>query len=297
MELIADQVAPRKTVAKESDKYPIYGRQDQRQYSTLRANGAQANQINAFAIESEGTYSCDEHALKDVVTDRDRDNADAPIDVEFDTTEGLTAAVLLGRERRVAALCTTYANFATSGNRITLSGTSQFNNAGYDAAVTADRTLSIESRISVGKEAIRTYTGVKPNTIVIPAAVAEVMKQDTKIREIIKYTDSSLLVNGDLPRTLWNMNVLIPGGIYDSANMGQSFTGADIWGKNIFMFYKSPTISPRSMSFGLTFEPRSRYVKKWRDEGVSGDYVEVSELLDEVILSEYCGYLIYSCIA
>jgi hypothetical protein len=295
--MIADEVFPRKKVAKESDKYPIYGRQDQRVYSTLRANGAAANQINAFAIDSIATYSCDEHALVDIVTQRDKDNADAPIDVEFDTTEGLTNAILVGRERRAAVLATTYANFATSGNRIQLSGTQQFNNAGYTASLTGTPANAIERRVSVGKEAIRAFTGVQPNTIVIPAAVAEIVKQDSLIRDLIKWTQNSLLVNGDLPQTLWNMKVLVPGAIYDSANMGASFSGADIWGKNIFMFYRSPNVSPRSMSFGLTFEQRGRQVKKWVDNDVNGDKIEVSELLDEVMLSEYCGYLIADCIA
>lgn len=291
--LIADEIFPRLRVRHESDKYFVYGRQDQRIYSTLRGNGAPANQVLSWAATT-STYSCEEYALKDIVTQRDRDNADDALDPEFDATENLTQMILLDRERRAAALCV-YASFSASDNRVQLSGTEQWDNASFDSDSPTD---AIEARIDVGKEAIRAATGMEPNHIVIPAAVAKVVKRDASIRDLIKYTQNDLLVNGDLPPTMFNMQVHIPGAIYDSANMGQAFSGADIWGKSVLMFYRPQgTPSKRQVAFGLTFESRERQVKKWVDEDLDGTVVQVGEILDEAVISEYCGYIIDAAIA
>jgi len=292
--LIADEVFPGFKVNKESDKYYLFGRQDQRIYEALRANGAPASEILSWAIDSTPSYSCEEYALKDIVTQRDRDNADDAITPDISTMEGLTQAILMAKEKRAVDLAMAAASFATSGNTDTLSGTQQWNNASFDSDSTTD---AIEVRMDNGKEEIRKSTGVEPNYVVIPAAVAKVIKRDASVREQIKYTHQDLLVNGDLPPVLWNMKVLIPGAIYDSVNMGQTFSGTDMWGKNVLQFYKAPNIGLKTMTFGLAFEARMRQVKKWYDDIRDGDYVEVSEIRDEKIISEYCGYLTMAVIA
>lgn len=293
--MIADQVMIRVPVEKESDKYFIYGKQNYRETKALRADKADVNFVDSWKIESTPTYSCEEYSLADLVSDRERTNADAPLAPDFDTTESLTDMLMLNRERRVAALLTTAANFATSGNTVTLSGVQQFNNASFDST---SKTNAIEVRIDNAKEAIRADIGKDPNTIIIPSAVARVMKRDSAIRDLIKYTQNDILVNGDLPPTMFNMRVLIPGGIYDSAEEGQTFAGADIWGKNIVLAYIAPSPrTPRTMTLGMTFQSQARQVSKWREDKRKADAIEVSEILVEKMVSEYCGYLIKDAIA
>jgi len=124
------------------------------------------------------------------------------------------------------------------------------------------------------------------------------VKRDPVVRELVKYTDNTLLVNGDLPPTLWNMRVLVPGSIYDAAAEGQPFSALDVWGSHVLVAYVAPNPrTPRTMSLSLTFQSQTRQVAKWREESRKCDAVEVSEILTEEIVCEYCGYVIRDAIA
>jgi len=293
--MIADIILPRIDVAKDSDQYFVYGRQDFRATNDLRADKADTNFIDSWKIESTPTYNCEEHALADLVSDRERRNADAPLSPDFDTDENLTNMLMLNREKRVADVLTAAASYSGSGHYVTLSGTQQWNDAAFDSNSNDD---AIEVRIDAAKEAIRAAIGRDPNTVIIPAAVAKVVKRDPAIRDLIRYTDSTLLVNGDLPPTLWNMKVLVPGSVYDAAEEGQSFDGADVWGKHVVVAYVAPNPrTPRTVTLGLTFQSQPRQVAKWREEGRKSDAIEVSEILVEKTVCEYCGYLIRNAIA
>lgn len=291
-EFIAEEVLPRMSVAKDTDLYFVFGRQDQDVTNDLVANGSGAAQVAPWKIDATPTYNCKKRALKDNLTDTDRRNADTAVDPESTTTLNLTERIMLNREIRVSGLVTNYANYAASGNRVTLSGAQQWDNVAYDPVTTPAN--AIERRVSVGKEAIRRNIGMKPNHIIIPAAVAETVKQDAKIRDLIKYTQSDLLVNGDLPPTLWGMKVLIPGSIRNSANPGQTFSAADVWGKHVVMFYKSTIPALRTMSFGFSPESVGRKAYSWRDPDVSAEqeWFAVQENIDEIIASYFCAYII-----
>jgi hypothetical protein len=293
--MIADLIAPRIDVARDSDLYFVYGRQDFRPARDLRADKADTNFIDSWSVESTPGYRCEEHSLADLVSDRERRNADAPLSPDFDTTENLTNMLLLNREKRVADVLTAAATFAASGNVVALADAQRWNDPDFDSNSKDD---AVEARIDAAKEAVRAAIGRDPNTIVIPAAVAKVVKRDPAVRDLVRYTDGTLLVNGDLPPTLWNMNVLVPGSVYDAAQEGQTFSGADVWGKHVLVAYVAPNPrTPRTMTLGLTFQSQPRQTSKWREESRKSDAIEVSEILVEKIVCEYCGYLIRNAIA
>lgn len=293
--MIADLILPRVDVAKDSDTYFVYGRQDYRATMDVRADKADTNFIDSWKIEDMPGYRCEEHALADLVSDRERRNADAPLSPDFDTTENLTNMLLLNRELRVAKLLTDMGTYSESGNFAQLSSRQQWNDDTFDSS---SKTDAIEVRIDNAKEAIRSAIGRDPNTIVIPAAVAKVVKRDPTVRDLIRYTDNTLLVNGDLPPTLWNMRVLVPGSVFDSAEEGQPFDGLDVWGKHVLVAYIAPNPrTPRTVTLGLTFQSQPRQTVKWREEGRKSDAIEVSEILVEKAVCEYCGYIIRDAIA
>ncbi len=286
--MIADLVAPRLPVAKESDKYIVWKKNAFRKsYQTKRAAGTESNEA-VVALDSDGSYYCEEYALHGNVADRHRENSDPPVALDDETTNTLTENVGLERESRVATLLTTAANVAT-GHYTTLTGANQWSYA-KDVA-------TIESDIDTGKEKVRSAIGQEPNTIIIPAAIAKHVKRNTVIRDLIKYTQNDLLVNGDLPPTMFNMRVLIPGGIYDTAKMGQTFSGADIWGKDVVLLYVNPRIGLRTFTTALTFQSRARRVKRWRVEAKESDTIEVSEILNEKMVCSDSLYIVKAAIA
>lgn len=288
--LVARQVLDVVPVVKESGEYFIWNRHDAaRLPNTLRADGAESNTIN-FDLDSSGTYRAHEYALKVKITDRQRANADSVLKLEQAKTMRAKDLVELGLESRVATLLTTAGNYATS-NKVTLSGVDQWDNASFSG--------SIEERLDTAKEAIRTQSlGMDPDTIIIPSAVAKVMKRDANIRELIKYTHTDLLVDGDLPPMLWGMKVVIPKAVNTTTRKGAATqTIADIWGKYVVLTIANGGGTIDAPTFGKIFQANTAVVKTWREEKLAADFYEYSMTTDEVITSNVAGYLISDCIA
>ena len=288
--MIARQVFDVVPVVKEAGLYYRWNREDAaRVPNTARANGAASNLLD-FDLDSNGTYRCTEHALKAKISDRDRANADNILKLEQSKTMRVKDLVELDLEGRIATLLTTTGNYAST-NYTTLSGVNQWNNASFVG--------SIETNIDTAKEAIRTQTlGLEADTIIIPSAVAKVMKRDSSIRELIKYTHSDLLVDGDLPPMLWGMKVLIPKAVTVTSRKGAAATTlADVWGKHVVLMVSNGGGMIDTPTFGKIFQQGAEIVKTWRDEEIASDFYEYSETTDEKVTSSYAGYLIQNAIA
>lgn len=288
--LVARSVLDVIPVQKEAGEYFQWNRHDAvRIPNSLRADGAESATLS-FDLDSNGTYRVHEYALKTKITDRQRANADSVLKLEQAKTMRVKDLVELGLESRVATLLTTSANYAST-NRVTLSGTDQWNNAAFAG--------SIESVIDTAKEAIRQQTlGLDPDTIIIPSAVAKVIKRDANIRELIKYTHADLLVDGDLPPMLWGMKVVIPKAVNTTSRKGNSTqTIADVWGKHVVLAISNGGGMVDVPTFGKIFQMGAPVVKTWRKEELSADFYEYSMMTDEVITSNVAGYLITDAIA
>lgn len=297
--MVAEQIFPPIPVAHESDYYYVYDKAQAFRversdgYGSLRADGARSL-LEEFGA-TPALYQAEEFARRTRITDRQRANQDAVLNLEVSKLRRIQDKLLLDQELRVASLLTTAANWASS-NKTTISGTNQWNNASFNSQ--AGTFSVIEQEFDNGREAIRQATGGKEaNVAIIPAAVARVMKRDIGVRQSIQYTHSDILTNGALPDTLWGLKVIEPAAIYDTSVEGESFAGADVWGKNVILAYVDPNPGLDSLTLGLIFRARPWQVKQWRDEEVESTFYEASLVQAEKAVSYDCGYLIQSCIA
>jgi len=298
--MIAEEIFPIVSVKKESDKYYIWNKGEAFRVpdTTQRADGTRSKTIG-FSL-STSTYSAEEYALNIEVTDRQVVNADSVINLRSAKTRRVKDILMLDQEIRVSSLLTTQANWAST-NRVQLSGTDQWNNASYDSDAPDG---SIEYRIDTGKEAIRTQTGGhEPNKIIIPSAVAKVMKRDATVRELIKYTHANLLVDGDLPPVLWNMKVIIPK-VSKNTNVEGNATQtlSDVWGKHVLLIYAPETPQIDELSCGYIFRcVNSAHtawgVRTWREDPEKKEVIENEVCQDEKLVSNVAGYFIEDVIA
>lgn len=299
--MVAEQVFPVIPVEHESDFYYVFdkaqafrlSRSDGK--STLRADGARSL-LEEFGATPD-KYVAEEYALKTKITDRQRANQDSVLQLETSKLRRVQDKILLDQELRVASLLTNASTWSGNGNVLTLSGTSQWNNASFQSQ---QGTFSvIEQEFDNGREAIRKATGGKEaNTVIIPAAVSRVMKRDIGVRAAIQYTHPDLLTNGSLPDTLWGLKVITPAALYDTSVEGEAYGGGvDIWGKNVILAYIDPAPGLDSMTLGLIFRQRAWQVKQWREEDVESTFYEASIVQAEKMVSVDCGYLIQNCIA
>ena len=261
---------------------------------TLRPDKARAIAVNFGAKVN--SYTASEYAAETDISDRERDNADAALQLEVSKVRRAQDLVLLDQEIRVATLLTTTTNYA-GANTTTLSGASQWNNASFASQSSATQSV-IESNIDTGREAVRLATGgLEPNTIIVPRAVARVMKRDLGVRDQIKYTDPNVLVGGHLPPQLWGLNVIMPGAVYTSTVEGETPTMTDVWGKNVVIAYINPNPGLDALTLGAIFRKRPWQVKQFRDEAIDTTYYRPSMVQAEVAVAFDCGYLIAAAIA
>ncbi len=250
---------------------------------TLRADGAEANIIKLAYTQD--TFALAEYALQLPITDRERNDVDDQISLEQDGIAKLRNTIAAGHETRVNSAMMTYTNFTLSN----------YSDPTYkwNAAST-----TIEKDIDTAKTTIEGNSGVTPNTIVIPPAIARTLKRQPEIRELRKETNSELLVNGDLPPVLWNLRVVIPGAIEDQQKYAAGTASlAKIWDDNsVWIGYVNPNPGLRSVCFGVTFRlPLVGHtpdrVMEWRDDPKHTDLYELSVIDVVKIVDNGCGFL------
>lgn len=307
--MVGDSICPRVPVMKETDKYVVYGRQNFRlNQSIVRKDAADPNYVDAVSY-TDSTYVTEEYELADLIGDRARANTDDPINLDIDKQANLTEKLMLYREKRIADLYTAAGAFATTDPvAARTGGVDILADAGaayqwdYSSGGTSydsnNATWNIEAVIDRGKQAIMDAIGKDPNVCIMPRKISRVVKKDARVRSQIQYNPdpwNKILTDGELPDTLWNMQLFEPSCIYDSSEEGQTFSGTSVWGNAIVLLYLAPSpMQIRTVSAGMTFQKDPRIVKKWREEPKKADAIEVFENVVEKIISPYCGYVIWN---
>lgn len=276
--MIADRIAPRVNVKKDSDKYWLFGREEIR----LKLDGegdavAPGSPAPDFDWKPTGTatYSAIKRALKDKVLDETIRNADDPINPVSRTIEKLTRNLMLYRERRVAKLFTT-GIVSTSTPAIK-----------WDVA-----TADIEDDIRAAKEAFRLSAGGYPNTIVMSSTVAAFVVLYLKASAEISFMEKSTI--NKVPDRLWDMDVVVCQGMFNSAGEGLAEVIADIWPDTVTLAYINPAKKPSTQdsTFVWSFTPVPFRVRRWRDEEIEATIYEVGMYIDEKVVAPFAAHTI-----
>jgi hypothetical protein len=146
--MASESIFPVIPVGKQSDKYWVYGVDNLRAQDDERRPGALSNEIDWNL--STAPFYCDGHALSKYIPDEERENADAGLDMDVDTTLQLTSKIFLSREvNLVAALLA-----ALTPVDLSL-GAFQFDNVANDPVLYIDHQ----------KETVQSVVGVLPNVM------------------------------------------------------------------------------------------------------------------------------------
>jgi len=281
LQFVADMVFPIVPVVKESDKYYIFGREELKEVDTHRAVGTASNEIDWDVTT--GSYSAEEYSLRKLLADRTVRNADAPIRPRITTMNKLMRLIMLGYEKRVMNLVTGSALASYRSNpTIKWDGTSP----------------TIESDVDTAKASVRLNAGVEPNRILMNDQVKDVVKRDSTVRNLIRYTiqgsaGQELLVNGDLPPVLWNLAVTLAMAAEDTAKKGATASISRIWPDDVLVWYAEPSPSLEALSLGYTFRViGGSVVKTWRDEERDGEMIQPSIIQAEKMVATAAGYLL-----
>ena len=283
-----DIICPVVPVTKESDYYGKWGREELSLDMDLRrAPGARPHQ-KKFSL-SWVQYTCHEYAIEsESVPWRTLDNADDPLMIKQAYVSKLMHQLKLDREYYIysqihnTSVFTQYASPSVKWNQ--------------DLAV-------IEEDIDIAKLAVHLGCGKKANTIIIPPTVSVVMKRNAAIRELIKYTQNDLLVNGDLPPSIFDLRVAIPETIMRTTNPGQAATydftfAAD----DVMVAYIDPNPGLMSVNPMQAFRCPKREgaaftVKEWDDARSESWHCQLAVLQDEKQVCNEALYVIDNSLA
>jgi hypothetical protein len=226
--LIGGGLFPQVNVALRAGKIISFGKEDFMQYSgAVRAPGANTQRVQ-YGYSS-NNFSLVDYSLEGAV----------PIEIYQEGIEGAngwtidhmklaiykTQRILANRlEIAQATLATTSGNFGSQ--TAALSGTSRWSD--FTSGV-SDPINDIE----VAKEAVRAAIGIRPNTVVMGAAVWAKLKQHPKIVDRMKYTGRDVATT-EIVAALFGVDRVLVGDAVVATDAG---VFSDIWGKNVVVAY------------------------------------------------------------
>jgi hypothetical protein len=278
-DLVADRIYPIVPVNKEADVYYEFNREELLDRDTLRAPGAEANELNWDV--STTAYLAEEYALKKLIPQRVMANADSPVRPKISTTLKLEQAIQIDWERRVQAVVQLAATFTTANFT---------NTAARNVAWNAATGQTPEQDVNGAKTAIRRQSGTKANAMLMSEQVAQALV--VWLKASAQTTYSEYLDKSELPPRLWGLETIVAGAVYNSAAEGQAEVLTDVWDDNVLVFHKEPNPSIDQMTLGYTLRARDWRVKTWYDDKRDGDFIEVGVIQDEVLVAAACGFLI-----
>jgi hypothetical protein len=283
-ELIAEKIFPVVPVQKESNLIFIYGKQDFRLESDIRAPGSRAKQVE-WNIEGTARYAVVEHAYEMQLIDEVRNNADNPIKYDEDSTEYLTNKIKLNLEKNVADVIQNEVNY-DSGNVSEVS--TKWNNY-----ANSDPLADIEA----AKEVVRNKIFMYPNTLVINDYTFRVLRRHPKLLDMYKYTRGGVLTVDILKELFEVENLLIGGSGYLTSKKGKSDEIGRVWGNNAILLYVSKTPGIKQLSYGYIFRIAGfPLVERWRDDATRSDWIRVSDKYDIKVIAPVAGYLLKNVI-
>ena len=286
---IAEKIFPTVKVNKDTGQIATYSADNLRIEETERAQGSQTNEVS-HTVTISSHYTLVEHAIKELVTDEERQNYDNPIEPERDAVQNLTEKLMVMKESAIATVCD---DESTLTNYTTLVTATQWDNY---ASATSDPIGAIRT----GVDSVRTNAGKRANTLIIAKNAVDYLLDHPDIVDRLKYVNLADKANAfdALARIFGLDQILVGNSIYNSAVEGQTDSLSDIWSKFAVVAYIDPNPSMKTRTFGVTYtRGATRSVDKWRDTDRKGDWIRCTDKYQQKVVDASCAYLIKSCIS
>jgi hypothetical protein len=305
-DLIADRVAPRVTVPKQSDKYRIFGKNTLLTHESRWAPGAIPNAIEVRWSES--TFYVDIRKLRALVLDTERRNSDNDVDLETTATDAVTSAIVTSREKRVADLFTTAGTYGST-HKITKAGGSEWDSAtalGNSQAI-IDMQLMIMAVVADAMVPASALTVIIPEIVYLTA-----LQNNVGILSRVQYSSTGI-VTTDLLRALLGVKEVIlssamsagPGPEVADSDVITGFTTTYLWGDTVWVGLVNDGSNQNQPTFARSFNwtaesgGQIRQIRKYRaeDEGREGDWIECKEAVGEVVVFANAGAVIINTLS
>lgn len=302
---IADKVFPNVPVAKQSDRYYVYKREDfNRDGYKVRAPSTES-QGGGYDLDNTPTYYANVWALHKDIDDQIRANSDAVLNPDRDATQWLTTQALIRRENAWASKYFTTGLWGTD-----LTGAASSPSTGQFLQWDNAASTPIET-IRAAKRTVAGNTGFRPNTLTLGRAVFDALLDHPDIVDRVKYSfqgqaGNPALTNTQVLAQLFEVDrVLVSDAVVNTAQKGQTEASSFILGKNALLSYAAPTPSLLVPSAGYTFSWTGFFgagnmgvrIKKFRMEWLESDRIEGEMAFDQKLVGADLGYFFSGAVA
>ena len=292
---IADQVFPNIAVSKQSDLYYVIDRSFwNRSEMEKRAPGTESKGIGWET--STNPYFAHVYALHHDIEDERRANADSVFQLDAEATDLLSVQALLKREKIWAAQY-----FVTGVWTTEVDGVAGVP-AGAQVKHWSDAVSTPIEDIRAARTASKLVSGLRANTLVIGTEVADALLDHPDIIDRVKYGQTpGTPADIDLSdlRALFKIpRIFVMDAIENTAEEGATEVNAFIGGKNALLCYVPPRPGLRTPSAGYTFSwtgflgagSQGQRIRKFRQERINSDRIEIEMAFDQKLVSADLGY-------
>lgn len=300
-QFIATRVFPNVPVAKQSDRYFRYEKEDWfRVEAQERAPGTESAG-GGWRIDNSPTYYARVYAVHKDIDDQIRANQDNPIDMDRDATLWVTTQLLLKRERVWAE-----SYFQTGVWGTDLEGVDSTPTTGQFLRWNDPDSTPVED-VTNAAVAVAEKTGFRPNTLVLSPFVYNALRHHPAVLERIKYTQRGV-VTSDILAGLFDVDrVLVPWGVVNLAAEGVVGDSdfSFVFGRSALLCYANPTPSILQPSAGYVFSwtgllgagEQGGRIKRFRMEHLSADRIEGEMAFDAKVVSPDLGVFFDGAVA
>jgi len=298
-DFISEILFPSVPVNKQSDKYFVHEKTGFTPLDDIRAPKTQANEIPPRTL-SRDSYYAEEHALVDLVSPQEIANADAGLEPLMESTEEVTATILLNRENAAQTLARTAANYDT-GHTVTLAGTDQW----------SDPASTPIADLKAARDQIHSAIYRKPNVAAMGYQVFTQLEDHADFIERIKYSQRGITTAEIVAAVVDIPRIVVAGAVKNTANVGQAITTSYLWGKDVIIAHADQP-GRRKPVYGAEFTWRYRPAggavmptERWFDDDLEAWKIRVRRAYDFKLLAvdavatgqSVAGYLIVNAVA
>lgn len=285
-ELVGKLLFPTVPVIARGGKIVTFGKEAFMLYATGRSPGSNTKRVT-FGYQG-APYTLESHSLEAVVPIEIMQEGQAVpgIDQGSIALNNTQSIIALRLEKQQADTARNAAKYAAS-NKVTLSGTSQWNDKNSDPI----------GNVEAGKGAIRKKIGKRPNVAVMGAAVFDALKSHPQIIDRMKYTGRDVPTI-ELIASLFGLAQIAVGEAVFADDTGEFF---DVWGKDMVLAYVElgSMADMGKPSYGYTYQLQGypevelsyfeRNIKSW--------VYPVTDEVAPVVAGVDAGYLISNAVA
>lgn len=288
-ELIADLVSPIVPGSIER-KYPKWSRRNSTRI--LNTKIAPDGSIPETSIDlTFPTYAEESYGAKQVVDLNAVAQSSEAVDLMSAHMASVMSDLLLSREKRVADLCITAANYTASS---ALSSTNRWDVGPSTSTADPIKDIRITAKASA-------TVGTKLNALVASTPVLEYLRTHRSVIAAAGGSADKRVVSDDELKRLLGLEFIFEGSAkYDSAGNASSASYAFLWGKACALLSVKPGAGLMQQCFSKTFRHTPLTFREVQDDtrGVRGMVQLIGTLEDdEVVTMADAGYLLDSVIS